>query len=156
MRTKVLIGLFAVVVSFFLWFIHNGLKSTIQKSDDLNNKIEVIEEVINEKKLNDSNPLEKAYKRLALLMERTEALDIMEKEYPKQPVDIASNQYTREYAWRWTWSNNETAKPEKASLTIYFTRKGDCVIGRVGNAVYAYERGDKKEKKSLLDKIKRL
>ena len=102
-----------------------------------------------------TNPLEKAYKQLSPLMESKEALDIMEKEYPKQQVDIVSNQYTREYAWRWTWSNaDKTTITESASLTIYFSRRGDCVICRVKNAVYTYKRGDKKERKSLLDNNK--
>ncbi len=150
-----------VSVGIFVYRINKYTK----ESERLNQRVENIDRALSNKKteltplspvIGSTNPLEKAYKQLVPLMDRQEAMNIMEKEYPKQQVEITINQYTREYAWRWTWDNAETAMPEKASLTIYFTRKDECVICRIKNAVYTFECGDKKERKSLRDNIKRI
>lgn len=160
MRTKILLGLFALVIGFFLWCIHGNLKSITQQSDNLNNRIKTTKGTINEKMPSSPNPLEAVYNRLILGMERQEALNIVDEEYPindNAKFYSVGRNANGAYVWRWEWKNEiDSSTTESATLTITFTREGDCVICRVGDAFYAHERDGKKETKSLSDKTKKL
>lgn len=150
MRVKIAIGLFSLVVGYFLWTAHNGFKSTAQKSDDLFNKLikameeDSINEEINEEVLS-SIPLERVYNRLILGMERREALNIIDEEYPindnAKSYSVGRNA-NGAYVWRWEWKNEISSDAtESATLTILFTREGDCVMCKIADAIYEYENG---------------
>lgn len=136
MRTKILTALFALIAGCFLWVAYNNFKSTAQKSDDLFNElIKAMEEV--------STPLERVFDRLILGMERQEALNIVDEEYP---INDNAKSYSvgrnadGAYVWRWEWKNEiDSGATESATLMITFTREGDCVMCKIADAVYEYK-----------------
>lgn len=143
MRTKILIGLFALSVSCLLWFAHDDLRTDIGKSDDSDKKTGNTDGAPSKITLSFSNPLELAYGRLALGMDREEALAIVEEEYPinKNAKSYAVGRNADgAYVWRWEWENKtDFGATESAILMIAFTREGDCVMCRIADAVYEYK-----------------
>lgn len=160
MRVKIAIGLFVLVVGCFLWTAYNGFKSTAQKSDDLFNKlIKAMEEDSINKEVNKEVlsliPLERVYSRLILGMERQEALNIVDEEYPindnAKSYSVSRNRNADgEYVWRWEWKNEiDSGATESATLTITFTREGDCVMCKIADAVYEYKNNSEAVRKGL-------
>lgn len=144
MRTKILAGLLALIISCFLWFIHDGLKTdVVGKNDNLNKKTGDTKEVLSKTTLSFSNPLEMTYNRLELAMDRESALAIVEEEYPLKDNEkyfSVGHNYDGTYVWRWQWENKtDSGAIESATLVIVFTKEGDCVMCRIANAVYEYK-----------------
>lgn len=158
MRVKIAIGLFAVLAGCFLWSVYDSFQSTSKKSDDLFNKlIKAMEEDSINKEVNkevlSSIPLERVYSRLILGMERQEALNIVDEEYPindnAKSYSIGRNA-NGAYVWRWEWKNEiDSGATESATLTITFTREGDCVMCKIADAVYEYKNNSEAVRKGL-------
>ncbi len=145
MRTKTLLEISIVLVM--------GLLLTVKYWPSKQAKVEIS---MTDKKVLSNNPLERAYDRLALGMDRQEALAIMDEEYPlknnSKYFSILCN--TRgEYVWRWEWKKeNSSNTAESATLTITFTRESDegyRIMCKIANAIYEYKNGPVTIRKGL-------
>lgn len=106
-----------------------------------------------DKKVLSNIPLERAYDRLSLGMDRQEALAIMDQEYPLKEggkyFSILCNTHG-EYVWRWEWKKEiNSNNVEIATLKIVFSREGERVMCKVINATYVYTNGPVTIRKGL-------